>query len=264
MISIKEWYGRLGNNIIQIGTACHVAERFGHSEVKFPPHELFLGSSIFIGDEEKKSSTKVESIFFFHNSPFAAPSLEKIKESILKFVKPIMKEKIQSNYLGTFDNPEAIIHLRGGDVFKFRKVHSGYVPAPYDFFIKCSNNYSRVGLIAEDHRHPAYKPLLIQDKFIDLSSTNIIQDLRNLCSARTLIVGPGTFWMVAYMLSSTIEKVYAPKIPNQAGSFDKDSDFFDGVNISFIPLPDYIRFGDWKNNFWQRRKIVKYMIPKGN
>ena len=261
MISINEWYGRLGNNIIQLGTACHIADIYGHSEVKFPPHYLFIGSSVFVRSEENKCSKNVESVFFFDNSPFPAPSLQQIKEAVLKFVKPIMKEKIESKYIDTFDYTEAMIHLRGGDVFNFRKVHSGYVPAPYDFFLKCSKNFSRVGVVAEDHKHPAHKLLLNDRQFLDMSSGNVIQDLCTLCSARTLIVGPGTFWMLAYIFSSRVEKIYVTKVPNNAGSFDEDNNFFDGVNISFIPLPGYIRFGSWKNTFWQRRKIINYMIP---
>ena len=52
MIVLAHWYGQLGNNLLSVLNAIHLAVTHGHTIVRFPPHELFTQTEIRLSDRD--------------------------------------------------------------------------------------------------------------------------------------------------------------------------------------------------------------------
>ena len=129
MIIITNWFGRLGNNIMQIINALHIAVHFNINEIKLPQHK-FLENKIFLNNLLKvPHSTKIiKSNFFYRKELMTKFNLSaKVFDNIsIEHIRAVVQNifKIQDKI--NIKDDDLTIHIRSGDVYNFRP-HPGWV-----------------------------------------------------------------------------------------------------------------------------------------
>lgn len=265
MLIIDCWYGRLGNNILQILRAIHFAKINNHSIIKFNNHSYFTSNIINISSLEDNKTIIRDT--FFNLRKF---KLEQIRDIVLReyfqsYVQPIFKIKNNENYE---DNETVYIHIRGGDVFNSNP-NKLYVQPPLIFYKNIISNYKYVKLICEDTSNPCVNELLRITKVKNVSGT-LNNDLELLCNARNIIVGFGSFGLIPYFANNKLENMYIPKYAiNSFGlgmGLDKglrinyDLESRNNLKLHIIELPNYIEIGHWKNTELQRNIMINYSL----
>ena len=262
---MSRWYGRFGNNVIQLVNACCVAQARGIEKVIFPPSEYFLGTQINI----EPCGTKFESQGHICSDFFSFSEMEMIlgyrptydlMQTIgIRYIAPIVKGLDWA--VAKFGNirTECSVHLRGGDIFS-KRPHPRYVPPPVNYFKFFVSKEKTFQLVAEDFKHPASGFLLSSGNCYTKESL-VISDVAKLGLSKSIIVGPGTFWFAAFLLMRGIEKVVVPVYRFADGSYHdvwRSEGWPNEFHLVKSYMEGYICAGQWRNRFWQRRYINTY------
>jgi len=214
IVSITAWYGRLGNNLIQIANALEIAESTG-ATVSLPEggqvHESFtLNQTIPV----IRLDSKTKCTAWSHGFPYAGNKNEHCFTSdernrvMRKYLYPSLKPSTVDT-----DANELVIHVRGGD--KLKKDHHPQPPcAAYDKVIH-EAKYTRVRIIASE-RDGADNPCWAKLKSlpararveVNFQSLSLHDDFSTLVKARNLFVAYSTFSAVAYWLSAKNVNTY--------------------------------------------------------
>jgi len=242
MIIIKNFIGRLGNNIIQLSNIIDVALYYKHNIIFQVKHNLFnlkIISDYFC----KYNNNKIihAGWNFFDRSKLSYPkeifeiNNEKrnriLKESFL--IKNI--EKLNENYL--------VIHIRSGDIFSSNP-HPGYVPPPVSYYTKEINKhaYEKIIIVCEDKINPVVNKLLEMYKNLCIKKNNLEEDIRLLLGSKNIIFSVGTFVTSLMKMSDNIEYLF-------------------GSNANIKELEVYYKImKPWKNTKKQRNYILSYKL----
>lgn len=255
MIIINQWYGQLGNNILQVLRAISAAKSFGHNCICLPPHPIITSSKIFLDIPGKKNDSILRGTFFdLGNYHLDNPSTAELKSNANSYKKKFFPDWFfSSEGIDTrLFNPDFIAaHVRGGDVFN-RRPHPMYVQPPLIYYQRLHNEFQSILLVKQDFRNPIVGRLVKNDRVYDIS-TSEVQDFRSLMKARNIAFSASTFSFAAYLLNDTIERVILPYYFFKALP---EGDWPTMHSLSLIELPEYIGVGKWKNNFFQRQKML--------
>ena len=253
MLIITNWNGRLGNNIMQIIRAIHYAKINFHSEINFPDIKYFRTKKLCI-NIEKTNATIIRNDFFYLNKlGLTDPSPELMKKYFIEFVKPMLIVNARETLNNTLH-----IHIRSGDTFS-NNPHRKYLPPPLIYYktIIESQDWGDVKVIFEDNINPCVKALKnLNYKNVEFISDSLQKDLSILGSSKNLVIGPGTFGLLAYFLSEELESLYIPRYV-----LDEMPKGEWGVKLNIVELPNYIKCGEWRNTAEQRKILVNYTIP---
>lgn len=252
MLIISDWFGRLGNNILQIIHAIHYAAIKNHKVIKFKnKHKMLLSDIIVMENYDQNNQIFTNNFFNLSKLSIDTPlPLDLMKQYFQKYLKPIFKIKDKPETMNIKDDNVLYIHIRGGDIFS-QNPHSAYVQPPLLYYKEIIKNYDRIKLVSEDTRNPCIKELLKHDN-VEYTSNSLEKDLCILSNASYLAIGFGTFGLLLYMMNPNLKKIYIPdfyatRIPYEP----KD-------NITIISLPNYIKVGEWKNTTEQRKFMLEY------
>jgi hypothetical protein len=210
-IIIKEWYGRNGNNFIQLINACIFAEKEEYNIIEFPNHSLFIKNKIEISNTiYKKKNDYIDII----NNNFYFYLINKPEIYYFSFIKHIFDKYIKL-YLINFNNLNIIrdqlcIHIRGGDVFQSH-IHF-YAQPPlffYDQILDENKHIINPRIISEDKLNPCVNQLINKYNCIYIKQ-NLNTDLEYLINAKILCFGYGTFSIIILLLNNNIDKLYLP------------------------------------------------------
>lgn len=267
MIIIKKWYGRNGNNIMQIINAIFYAQIYRHTALEFPSHELLENTKItidpptFLPCQEKI----VEGIFFHleheHKLSLRDPFIR--KNIFLKYIKPIFK--IKPIYRRGSIYNTLFIHVRSGDLFE-PNPHSGYVQPPLSYYTKVIGEYENVVAVCEDDRNPCVSHLK-NYPHVTYESNDLQTDLSIMCGIQHFMMGLGIFGMLVYWMNEHLETLYIPRfmVEKQLGlNPDLPINWGPNINVHIIDLPNYIPCGSWINSPEQRKFMIDYKIPTKN
>lgn len=244
MCTITQWFGRFGNNVLQLAKAIQICENEGIDIIIFPKHELFNSQSIKI-EIKNPSNKKIADTFFY--TKFTLEPYE-IKERCMKYIKPILKVSV--SVPDTCD-VDLIAHLRSGDIFG-NSPHPAYIQPPLSYYRNVIN-YRPVTIIYEDSKNPCVEELKKLNNVTSYHST-LENDLKMLLSCKEIIAGFGTFCLSVYFLSEKLKVLHLPK------------EFYDtcpignwgSVTVHVHDFPGYIKSGEWKNTKEQRDIILNY------
>lgn len=248
MLVIDNWIGQLGNNILQIIRAIYFAKvHYKHNIISFPNHKYLTDNKIII--DENKSNPLVLKNNFFYLWKFGVkdPSPFEMKKIFQKYIKSIFVIKYIEN---TDNNKKLYIHIRSGDIFS-NNIHKSYVQPPLLFYKKCMSKYDNTIIVFENKNNPCINKLLEMN--IDYQSSNVVEDLQLLSSAKYLVIGFGTFGLLIYFLAEQIEKVY---IPDYCLRELPDGDW--GIIVEVFTMDKYIKSGQWMNTPEQRKIMLEY------
>ena len=254
MLIIKDWFGRNGNNILQVIRCIHYALLNNHNIIHFNSHLLLNSNFIRIKNIENSNKSSISDLFFsLKEYNIADPEPYEMKEYFQKYIKPIFKIQIKNDNNVVIDDNNIYIHFRGGDIFS-NKPHKAYVQPPLSYYKKIIIDYDIIKLICEDKKNPCINELLRQEN-IEYISNTLENDLIILSNVSNLVIGFGTFGFLLYLMNPYLKNLYIPdffvnELPK--GSWGND------IKVHIIELPNYIKVGEWKNTIEQRKIMLEY------
>jgi hypothetical protein len=250
IIIIKEWYGRLGNNIKQISNALIIALKHS-ANLSIPPHEYINTQTIIINPvapEEPRISD--ENNYFYTEHP---PQ----PESIIIIISNIIKSIFTVSPIPPIPPCRIIIHIRSGDLFDIKHdVHKEYLQPPMSYYTSIINtipNYKEIIIIAEDTLNPCVNAIRSKYPHIKYRRQSLTSDIRLLLSATTVVESYGTFCAYILLASSRIQTIHRPSY-GITGLIHNSNH----INIITHDLQKYKEIqGDWKNTDVQHKRMLK-------
>jgi hypothetical protein len=253
MLNIQSWYGRAGNNILQIIRAIHYAMINGHNSICFQYHSLLTSNIITLENIENINKSQINDTFFsFKKYNIIDPEPYIMKEYFQKYIKPIFKIQM-GNDIVIANDTDIYIHFRGGDIFSSNP-HKAYVQPPLSYYKNITNDYNSIKLVCEDKKNPCINELLKQEN-VEYISNTLEKDLSILSNVSNLVVGFGTSGFLLYLMNPHLKNLYIPdffinELPKGAWG--------DDISVHIIELPNYIKVGDWKNTAEQQKILLEY------
>lgn len=272
-LKIKNWEGRLGNNIDQIIKTIILALEI-KANIIFKDHDYFNKNKIILFENiEKKTIKKIyegngKSKFYQKDKIKYYVELKKQDyEKLLNFHEKLIKKVLRnifiintkSTHIHFYRSKVLIIYIRSGDLFG-KVVHPKYVSAPL-YFYKCiiekyKNIYKKFILVAEDNLNPVIKRLLENYPFIIWNKNNLKDDIKVILGASHIVSCIGTFISSLSWMSRNIKKVYLPSYVNPK-SYNPE------CIIEKIELPNFIEsMGAWENSKKNNKLLLKYKPEK--
>ena len=141
MIIFNNWYGRLGNNIIQLKNVIQIAFYFKYKIYFRCSHKFFdirIIEKYFSNNENNKPITDVYNFFDRSKMKNIPPEVfKKNNKEAIDLLKHafIIKDK----YVNKLDQNDIVIHIRSGDLFN-NGPHPSYVPPPLSYYTNILNN----------------------------------------------------------------------------------------------------------------------------
>jgi len=193
VVKINQWYGRLGNNIMQIRNALKIAKD-NNTQFDSIKHPFLNIKPISFGDNIFNKSDR-----FFYDDEYS-PEIYKL---IRQFIPKLNIDSLKPNTV--------VIHIRSGDIFS-QNPHPSYVPSPFCFYTEIiESNYKNwdIILVTEpDFKNPTVKALKeIYPKLIIQSST-LLNDFTVIYKATDVIFGIGSFAREIVLLSENVKNVH--------------------------------------------------------
>jgi len=211
-LKINKWYGRLGNNIIQLKNAIQIALFYDYNII-IPYHEYFNTQYIKINDSiNENDSIKFLNdgdLFFFWKEKIENIDVDLFNKNIDKTIIILKKIFKIKNCIPSNTN-DVVIHIRSGDIFYLS--NHDYITPPLSYYINIlnSNNFDNITIIAENHNNPCIQKLLDLYKNIIFKIQSLYQDINLLLSATNVIESFGTFSASLIILSDNIKNIYRP------------------------------------------------------
>jgi hypothetical protein len=225
LVLLVDGLGRFGNMTRRLASALCVAEYFGINQVLVPrptifQHGVFAESihtfdnnlELNFGQKIRFRKRRVVGIWQedFLLSPNVVEWAEKAPNAAWQNLASCLAFKPESISLSP---RELVIHLRGGDVFSGRSPRS-YGQPPLGFYqaVLDHQRWSKIFIVHEDSLNPVLEPLIreCQKQRIPVVSISqhLIEDLKFLLQAVSIVAGRGTFIPSVVGLSRVIQTVY--------------------------------------------------------
>lgn len=252
-IIIKEYYGRLGNNVIQLINAIKVAIDNHYNIIKICKPHLYIDTMEIVVNNEvldkKDDLYDLESNFYEYAMKDKVFVDTKIFIEIFdRYIRPVLRLRLETNEIYDFS-----LHLRGGDA----RFHNLYVPVPLYFVNKI---YEKGLILVTQDLSLSLSKYLYSKKLVKWNRNTIDKDLSILANSKKLALGYGTFALLALVLNRRFERLYLPDYVYEdfknRWKFDAKEYLRDGQELIIIDLPNYIKVGE---NKWTP-KIDKYVL----
>ena len=161
MIILNAYFGRLGNNIMQLSNIIDIAIAYKHN-IKFNVEKLhFFDLSVIEKYFNKYNNNEIitDKYNFFYKSKLSFPN-DIYKQNIEERNKILQQAFLIKNIKKLPEN-DVVIHIRSGDIFKSNP-HPNYVPPPLSYYIKKLNKYKyeKIHIVCEDTVNPVVNELL--------------------------------------------------------------------------------------------------------
>lgn len=246
-IKILKWFGRLGNNIIQVKNAIHIGY-FLEDNIIMPKHNLFNKTVIKLFGSGKNEIYTDSDNFFYKNKINVDQT---IFTKNINSVKNILQNLLLINPNQISTSNSVVIHLRGGDIFN-NMPHPLYLNPPLSYYTNIidSNNFENIILVSQDMKNPCINKLItLYKEKIHFKIDNLNNDINKILSAETVIESIGTFTDALLFISKNIKTIYSPSY---------QFNFFNLKKI-YINLEDYYKQNfPWKNTSQQRELMINF------
>lgn len=251
-LKINRWYGRLGNNIIQVINCIQIASYYNYNII-IPSHKYLTKQYITIN----KSITNSNNNIYNHNYTRRITRFEKVVyEKNIEFTISILQEIFSIKNVPTLHENTVVIHIRSGDIFHSYP-HGKYIMPPLSYYTNIinSNNFKKIIMISEDRSNPCVNKLLVLYPIIEFRMNTLDEDIKLLLGSQNVIESFGTFAPALLTLSKNIKNIYRPSY-----QFDTLlSKLSHKYNIFETDLEDYKqKMYPWKNTEEQRNIMMTY------
>lgn len=241
--SVNAWYGRSGNNFLQVINGIFYCLKHNIYSFKCIDHPLFKQVSNVSGKNQVHESHQ---FLLLGNEKL---NLSKMKEIFRKYFKFNHKVPQLPYDIG--------IHIRSGDIFKIGNSHPKYLQPPLWFYKKIieENVDKSIVIVFENEENPIIGKLRELYKYkVCFQSSSLVNDVVTLASCKTLVFSNGTFCIIPYVISDTIEHVLYPDYMQT----DYNVWFKFNDEDEKIHLPNYIDPYSWKYSPEQKEILLNY------
>lgn len=254
------------NQVIRLARAILVAQSLEVPRVQIDsiegfPQEYRVDSITVEGLDKRDTSPALVGEFFYARTlaPIIQASGTELAE-IMKLIGPHCAFGSQS--------PRSVstltIHIRSGDIYSKKRVHSDYGQPPFAFIKKVLERgaWSEVVVVRENNRSPVVRKTIAylarrKIPFI-LTGENIETAVAELFRAQNLVLSTGTFSIPALCMSQSIRNVYFfEEDPTErwgVGSIDAFRARFTEKTGFFVKLV----WRPWKNTRLQRLALRRW------
>jgi hypothetical protein len=261
-ILIRSWYGRLGNNIIQVLNALLIALYYNYNII-LPRHRYFNNKYLILNDKIKIKDGKItnkDNFFFKYEIPnIDIKVFDENHEKALEILRScfIIRERFNrfnpsTNNIKLNEN-DLLIHMRSGDIFS-NNPHPNYIIPPLSYYVKIieETQFNNIYMISEDRKNPCINELLNLYPQIIFKIQSLNDDIKLILSAYNIITSFGTFVPALLSISTNIKNIY--KV-----SYDNTNTLLKNVNIHETDLTEYHKLiKPWRNTTKQRNLMVNY------
>lgn len=250
IIIIKEWYGRLGNNIKQITNALVIALKHS-ANVSIPQHEYFNTQMIIINPLALDDPQICDEKNYYYTE-FPTPT-----QCTIATINNILRSIFTVSPIPPIPPNRTIIHVRGGDLFDIKHdVHKEYLQPPMSYYINIIETIpdsEEIIIISEDTLNPCVKAIKSKYPHIKYARQTLTDDIRLLLSASTVIDSYGTFCSSLLQMSKKIQTIHRPSYGLKGLIHDLNH-----INIITHDLQNYKKMqGDWENTEIQKERMLK-------
>ena len=252
IIKINNWFGRLGNNIIQLLNVIRIA-RYYNYKIFIPRHQYFDSSKSIIFTNKLNKKIITDKYNFFYDKKIQNIDKKLFNNENLKKSIEIIKNIFTIKNIPKLNEKDIIIHIRSGDIFR-RTGHPAYIMPPLSFYKKILDNniFSNVIIISENKNNPVIDKILELYPTIKFKINSLDKDITLLLGSANVIESFGTFTYSLLLLSDNIKNIYKPSY--QFTTLLKD---IKKVNIIETNLDDYYKkIFPWKNTKEQREIML--------
>ena len=260
-ITIRRWYGRLGNNIQQIALALLYAERH-RCHLITPEHPLVAPVTHGQVKPWHRNVRLKNRFFYFKSGSSSTPDVDldyhhvcdTIHNTALKHITPQLKLQIGD----PFDDDVLVIHLRGGDIFRAAS-HPGYVQNPLSFYDSLIQNFNKTILVCEAENTNPIAAILASRPSVSIQSSSIEADFATLLRARNLAIsGVGTFAMAAALCSPHLKALYCS---DRYMTEHLNPEMIRQADVFCMALGDqYPQVGQWSGDSIAQSLMLSYQI----
>lgn len=288
VVEIKHWYGRLGNNLIQVANAIEIAEATGATVVlpegnkdktggiyeAFDLPDQIQVKKVVEGKGDCKASHPGSKSYPYwginHKHSGAKTGRCFTQDERHRVMQMYIRPYLKANSVPVGDDDELVIHVRGGDLLDeessdldISKFTQASMPA-CAAYEKVINYYKfeKIRIVQSDNKNPCADLLKTRfpSKQVTVQSFNVLEDFMNLANARNLFLAFSTFSETAYSFSNTVKNVFSVdkasfiKMKSEKqGTFDKVT----GTNLVVLKTKGQTEHGGMHSSVKERLDFIK-------
>jgi hypothetical protein len=263
ILTINNWYGRLGNNILQVINAVLVALYYKHLNVEIPSREFFNYTLLTINNEVPFNEDKLYELsgdfFYRKNITTQNPWIDEAcfncnHAEMLTHLRELFEFKYHT--LTPLGENDLTIHIRSGDIFEQDGINCKYIQPPLSYYtniIECGN-YENIYLISQDYKNPCVKKLIDMYPVIKYSINNdIVNDIKLILRSTNIICSISSFVPTLLNLTDYTACIYVPSYFCELHNVLLNNK----AKIVNIDLDDYRnKIGDWHNTEEQKELMI--------
>ena len=239
------WRGRSGNNLLSMAFSVF---NYPNANNKLLPHKLFKLNLPHKNNVCICNKQIIIEYWDFQN----LIELQDIKRTAKNQITLNINSKSNKIY-------DIGIHIRSGDIFTGQSVNHKYIQPPLIAYTKLIDEYiqnSNIIIVFENDMNPIVnllKQSYKNNSNLVFQSSTIENDILTLMNCKTLVFSQGSFCLIPYCFSETINKVILFDYFIETGEWFKINETNSLYEI--IKLPNY-----YKNNWKNIEELKKYMI----
>lgn len=206
MLILCGWYGRLGNNFIQLKNMIDIAMYHKHNisfKIKHRYFDLDVIEKYFSKYHNKNVISSDSGFYsdrdkFLHNIEITDECISERNDLLKKSFMIKNVEKMNENTL--------VIHIRSGDIFNSRP-HPLYVPPPLKYYIDniIEQKPDKIIIVCEDKKNPVVDTLLTLYPNSIWKKNSLEDDIKIVLGSTNVISSVGTFIPSLLMISDNIK-----------------------------------------------------------
>ena len=256
MIILNNWFGRFGNNVIQLINILHISLYY-NLKIKLLLHPYFnikIINEKLCNDNLNDNLILTDPDNFYYKDKIKNISKD-VFDTNYKKIMDLLCDAFTIKNMPILNKNTLIIHIRSGDIF-VAQPHPAYVPPPLSYYtnILNNNNFDKIILVAEDTRNPVINALRQLYPNIIYKKQSLENDIRTILAVDNIICSVGTFIPYLILFSKNITNLYKPSyVSTPDNYYNKD------LKIHNINLTDYkSKLTHWKNTKEQIIFLMKY------
>lgn len=269
-IHVLRW-GRFGNSFAQLGLALKFCLDHGVGRMFVPPgHPLFTpgqiaGIDVAIvrgsGEIPRDCRNVVSGRFFYGYGFYPAGVTPDSIDALLVEALPGYLDSYRAS-IRPLPADTLVCHFRGGDIFS-TEIHPGYGQPPASFYMLAveETGAREVVIVSEDDSNPAMAELVSALSragiAFRLESNTLLDDVRLLCGAETVVSSFGTFVWAAALISPFMKSLWFFHRFRSGGCLSRGIALHRVIDDGGDYVASMVQ-NNWRNTEEQRRLMVEY------